>query len=455
MTTGVVDLDLLLTKVRDPQAYTYFLDAVRAYKAGAYRGAMTSAWVAVAYDLIAKYRELSAMGDAAAASYIAQWDTATADGDTKKLLQLEGGILDNASKQTLVINGIARNHLERLREDRHLCAHPAFSDEAKLFEPSAELVRLHLFNAVDLLLSREPLVGKAILETFDLDLRSPGFPTEQERVLNYVEQRYLGRVREQTIRNFGIVLAKSALKGTPAEWETHQRKVLASLLAVRERAPTAWDPVLVAITGLIDQIEPVHRPRAVAVLATLPGLWDRLQQPTRTALRETVENADPLALEDERLLMGVGIPALRASTEAIIMRLETEGLQKAIAANPIAEMWPRALELYRSSRGWRQSEGNFRTLVAPFADQWSVERGDELLDAIASNSQNWDASETDTLLLGLLENTGPLALPTPEARTHFFEHVRKHDRDLKYEGVFAAFETDGWTPPVPVIADDA
>lgn len=48
-------------------------------------------------------------------------------------------------------------HLQRLRENRHLCVHPAFSAEAELFEPSPELVRLHLVNAINLVLSQEPL----------------------------------------------------------------------------------------------------------------------------------------------------------------------------------------------------------------------------------------------------------------------------------------------------------
>lgn len=157
METGFIDLDILLSKIRNVQSRVYFLDAVKAYKAGAYRASMTSAWVALVYDLIAKYRELSAMGDAAATAYITSWDAATAADDLRNLLQLEGTILEDATANTQVINRIARIHLERLREDRHHCAHPAFSAEAELFEPSPELVRLHLVNAVDLVLSQEPL----------------------------------------------------------------------------------------------------------------------------------------------------------------------------------------------------------------------------------------------------------------------------------------------------------
>ncbi|MFE8037904.1 hypothetical protein, partial [Escherichia coli] len=80
MDSGFVDLDILLTRIRHAQSKTYFLDAVKAYKAGALRGALTSAWVALVYDLIAKYRELSAMGDAAATAFLNTWDNATKSG---------------------------------------------------------------------------------------------------------------------------------------------------------------------------------------------------------------------------------------------------------------------------------------------------------------------------------------------------------------------------------------
>lgn len=250
--SGFVDLDILLTRIRHPPSKVHFLDAVKAYKAGALRGALTSAWVALAYDLIAKYRELSAMGDAAATAFLQSWDNATAAGDVAKLLQLEAGILEDATANTQVVNRIARTHLERLREDRHRCAHPAFSAEADLFEPSPELVRLHLVNTVDLVLSQEPLQGKAIFDLYDVDVQSPGFPTAYERILDYVEQRYLARVRAQNVRNFGTVLAKSLLKGVPAQWEPLHRKIIPSLVTVRDRAPQAWPDIFAAIVRLIE-----------------------------------------------------------------------------------------------------------------------------------------------------------------------------------------------------------
>lgn len=435
----------------------YFLDAVKAYKAGALRGALTSAWVALVYDLIAKYRELSAMGDAAATTFLQSWDNATAGGDIHKLLQLEGGILEDSTDNTQVVNRIARTHLERLREDRHLCAHPAFSAEADIFEPSPELVRLHLVNAVDLVLSREPLQGKAILDLYDVDVQSTGFPTAYERILDYVEQRYLARVRPQNVRNFGTVLAKALLKGVPAQWEPLHRKIIPSLVAVRDRAAPAWPDVAQAIIRLIDNLEPANRPRAIAFIAAFPDFWPQLQEPTRTALQATIDNADPATLTDYRILAGVTVPHFRPGLLRVIASLGREHLAAAIVTQPLADIWPRAVEEYQGSSSWRGSEANFSDLITPFAGRLNSQQLDQLLDAVIDNGQNWDATETDTLLLGVLRNASPADRPTSEARDRFYLYIRRMRRTEKYGDVLTFFQSDGWQLPRPLpepAADD-
>ena len=453
--SGFIDLDILLTRIRHSQSKVYFLDAVKAYKAGALRGALTSAWVALVYDLIAKYRELSAMGDAAATAFLQSWDNATATGDIAKLLQLEGGILEDATANTQVVNRIARTHLDRLREDRHLCAHPAFSAEADLFQPSPELVRLHLVNAVDLVLSQEPLQGKAIFDLYDVDVQSPGFPTAHERILDYVEQRYLARVRAQNVRNFGMVLAKSLLKGVPPQWEALHRKIIPSLVAVRERAAHAWPEVSLTIVRLIDNLEPPNRPRAIAFIAAFPDFWLRLQEPTRTALQATIENADPASITDYRILSGVTVPQFRASLLTLIAGLTKRQLADAIASQPLADLWLPAVGKYNGSGSWRGSEANFSDLITPFAGRLSNEQLDQLLDAVIDNDQNWDAAETDTLLLGMLRNAMPADLPTPDARNRFYQHILRVRRIDKYDDVLTFLQSDGWIlPPAEPPVDD-
>ncbi len=448
MDIGFIDLDILLTRIRHPQSKVYFLDAVKAYKAGALRGALTTAWVALVYDLIAKYRELSAMGDAAATAFLQSWDNATTSGDISKLLQLEAGILEDATANTQVINRISRTHLNRLREDRHLCAHPAFSAEADLFEPSHELVRLHLVNAVELVLSQEPLQGKAIFDLYDVDVQSPGFPIAHQRILDYVEQRYLARVRAQNVRNFGTVLAKSLLKGVPAQWEALHNKIIVSLVAIRDRAGHAWSDVSLAIVSLIDTLEPHNRHRAIALIAAFPDLWQRLQEPTRTVLQETIENVLPATITDYRILTAVAVPQFREALLALIAGLTQQQLADAITFQPLADLWPMALQHYQNSGSYRGSESNFAALITPFAGRLSQQQLDQLLDAIISNGQNWDAAETDTLLLGMLRNTTPADLPTSDARNDFYQSILRHRHTDKYSDVITLLQSDGWPLPL-------
>ncbi len=447
MDTGFIDLDILLTRIRHEQSRIYLQDAVKAYKAGALRASMTAVWVALVFDLIAKYRELVAMSDPAATAFLSSLDAATATGDIRKLLQLEASIIDDATQNTQVVNQIAGTHLERLRADRHLCAHPAFSAEAELFEPSAELVRLHLVNVVTLVLSQEPRQGKAIFDLFDIDVQSPGFPTAHTKILDYVEQRYLERVRPQNIRNFGTVLAKSLLKGTPAQWDSQREKIVSSLVAVRERAPTAWVDISVAIVRIMDNLEPVDRSRAIAFVAAFPDFWLLLKPATRTALQQTVENVEAATLDDYLILEGVTVPHFRDALLRTISNLNREQLSNAIDARPRLELWPPALEIYRRSGGWRGSESNFRELVAPFAGRLSSQQLDQLLDAIVENGQNWDAAETDTLLISALKDSKLENLPTFASRDRFYNHVRRVDRLEKYEELIAFLQVDGWVVP--------
>lgn len=110
--------------------------------------------------------------------------------------------------------------------------------------------------------------------------------------------------------------------------------------------------------------------------------------------------------------------------------------------------------LYQGSGSWRGSEANFRDLISPFAGRLASQQIDQLLDAIIENGQNWDAAETDTLLLEILRNAEAAEQPTPDARNRFYQHVRGVRRTDKYAEVLTFFQADGWVLPPPEQEED-
>jgi len=63
MALHLSDLDELVQMCRNSYSKNYLLEAIVAYRAGAYRAATISTWIAICVDVIEKIRELSLAND--------------------------------------------------------------------------------------------------------------------------------------------------------------------------------------------------------------------------------------------------------------------------------------------------------------------------------------------------------------------------------------------------------
>jgi len=77
--------------------------------------------------------------------------------DIPKLQQIEGRLLEYTRDSFEMIGTRECEDLERIRTDRHLCAHPAFTKESLLFNPSPELVRAHILHVITHVLQPVPI----------------------------------------------------------------------------------------------------------------------------------------------------------------------------------------------------------------------------------------------------------------------------------------------------------
>lgn len=443
MDKSFIDLDVALLKVRDPQSRRYFADAIKAYRSGALRAAVTAAWVAVAYDLVAKIRELSEAGDAEARQRIEDWDRARDNSNTSRLLELERELIKVCAENLQLFNPMDRRQLERLVEDRHICAHPAFSSDAELFEPTSELVRMHLGAALEIVLTQPPVQGRTILEEFSRDVVSPGFPADRDKAIDYFERRYLDRARPTLLSNFAIVLAKGLLKDVPPEWQNAKDKVLNCLIAIYERRSDAWQSIEPSIIQLIENLEPERRYNAFRIIAAIPGLAERLSQQTLDVLNQCIVDAEIDTPNEYSFLRVAKIDAFSEQAQRKLAALTSDELATAVSVAPVSDAWPLALEQFSRSGSFRSAEANFDRFIAPFAGTLNRAQLEEVLVAAGDNDQIYFAAGIAESLKRLLD--AQTEQPSHNAWTAFYRKVVRQEE--RYLDIWTQLEAEGWTRP--------
>ena len=235
--THLVELDELVQTVRDINTREYIAEAVVAYRSRAYRSAIMGTWVAVAYDIISKIRELAAQGDAAATAFMARLDAAIAQRAVnyvqgiQQLQAIENDLLAQALRPFEFLTAQEHTDLVRLKDDRNQCAHPAFVSETTLFQPSPELVRTHLVHAIQHLLQHPPMQGKNALVRLKADLLQPSFPADQGAVNEFLQGRYLNHAKRVLLENWITVFLKILIRQTEADLIGRERSILQCLIA--------------------------------------------------------------------------------------------------------------------------------------------------------------------------------------------------------------------------------
>ena len=290
------DLDELILSCEDPRSRHYIEEAVKCYKAGAYRSSVVACWIAVAFDLVDKIRELSASGDKEAQVEIARFETIQKTHNLSGALAFEKELPLMAKEKFEFISHIEYLDIVRLVEDRNRCAHPSHVSDNQVFSASAELARLHILNSVDYILSRPASQGKVALTRVLNDVDSKFFPNNLEDVVTLFEAGPLKRPRESLYNNLLKVLIKTAFEGEEA---AKFNKCVLALSAIKIIHPNLWgkffpDCVKINVERIRTEDELCGAVITVVRLSKL-GLWNALPKAEQLRILTFIKNA-PLKL---------------------------------------------------------------------------------------------------------------------------------------------------------------
>jgi hypothetical protein len=418
---GLTDIDSLALAVRDPETKRLIAEAISAYRGGALRSAIVSTWIAVNYDLIAKARELSMHGDAAATAFVQEMEQAVRNNNVRKLQSIESELLSTANAKLELFSPHEHEDLDRLQRDRHLCAHPAFATEDALFQPTPELVRTHITHALKHLLINAPLQGRSAIERFHADLLSPSFPVDAENIGAFVRAKYLDRAKDVMVTNLIKSLLTAAFGGESSKYIQRRHQLARTLREIAK-----------AKTGLYDEAARDHVSRKFdaipdALLLSIsafvecdPHVWEWLPLDTRIRFTKLLEDADADTLKAHSAFDAFAVPDLANILLKRFDSFEQEVQIGIISQTPRQEFIASAIRIYGDSGGWRTAEERGRAMMIPLAPVMSASDVKDMLMAVKGNSQIYQASGTPGQLEQVLDRSKSTI---SEARSHWQSFV--------------------------------
>lgn len=427
---ALVDLDELHLRCRDKSARDYIEEAVKCYKTGAYRSSIVATWNAVVFDFLHKLRELELFGNQDAKQKLEEFEKfrTGGQGSIPNALKFERDLLDLAADKFELLEPMEKQYLSRLLEDRHRSAHPSMQTAEDPYHPSPELARLHIRNAVDFLLSREPVQGKSAVKYLFDDIKSTYFPTNVDKALVRLRSGPLSRAKSSLIRSFFVGATKHFLLAATDDSECE--RFISSLQAL-ERLHT-------------KDIQSLIQNEFHAIIARMPddrfknGLW-YLSKVSFAA--DATEDSIMDRLEDYIRRIDFGSPGFGRVMESasLIARFQILFVQKIpdlgdadfariASSNPHRDLMAHALDRLQNVGSYRGAESVLEYKVLPLAASANPEDISAILDACADNGQVWDAAMAPDLLTKMFESTISKINVTHEYWTEFKNSMMEQRR---------------------------
>lgn len=423
---GITDIDSLCLQVRDRESRRLISEAIAAYRGGALRSAIMSTWIAVAYDIISKARELASQGDPAAQTLVNAIENAIANKNVRKLQDIENALLETAESQLQFLARHETDTLRRLYDDRHLCAHPAFVAEDQLFQPSLELSRSHIVHALKTLLVHAPIQGKSAINRFEADLLNPSFPVLPDAVDAYMRSKYLNRAKDELIKNLIKRVLTLPFFAERARFSGKERQLTFVLASIASAKTTIYEDTVPSFIQSIDRVGDDVLLRICAYLEVDPQIWTWLPESAQIRVRRLLQGATPEDLKTFSAFDAFAVPDLAQVLLDRFDALDETTQIGIITEHPKREFVDRAIAIYAEARSYRGAESLGQGLVAPLAQYFDAADIQVLLEVVAKNDQIWCAGGTPDILGLVFDRTRPLLADTRDNWSAFLDEMTKH-----------------------------
>ncbi|MET8381686.1 hypothetical protein ABZV14_01635 [Streptosporangium canum] len=456
----VADVESLIGQVWGPDVRPLVEEAWRCYNAGAIRACITTTWSAVTADIITKLVRLADDGDGQAALFRTALSEAQKKGLSKDgvraMQAIEASLLDKGVEFEL-IDSIGSRELERIREDRNLCAHPSLRTLGDVYEPRPEVARGHLAVALATLLTHPPTQGRKVVEEFSTYICDPFFvPTYP-----HMQATFFDRVRTATRKTIVSFAAKHALLEIDPDGRLpaaeHSDRMALALIAFAQRDRELVRSAISAQSERFQVLEGAAQLRASVRLGDQDFFWSMVDQALATRLQEMVSKLstpvewEPLPPATAAAIALVRSPYARERLSVLETRFTELSWTHRLG---VATMHPdpyfvsAVVQFIDEAGSWRTGEQAGRILVqyAPFL---TIETLREALNGWWENSECRTAADMPNLAVLLFHGTSHLGPQRAPVFGEFLTNVRALEGEgeyYSYPALEEALSRSGYNP---------
>lgn len=454
------NLDELVLKVRNIHAKNYLNESIAAYRAGAYRASLITTWIAVCVDVIEKIKELSLSEDATAKRLEERLDTIDPN-DANSMLSFEKDILKFACDELQLISTIEKSHLERLKNDRNVCAHPTFSDDGSQFTPPAELTLSYIIQAANYLLIHPPVKGKVIVQRIYELINEPSFPENEEKAFTLLSsENNLGRVKDSGVRNLTIILLKRLFRDETGLSPELLNRLSAALSAIARLYPEIYNEVITNKLGnMLSEANDSLLKRIFLFLKLQNELWTKVQHPERVRIEGLISSMNHNEMSKYQVTMLAEInPDIRHLVMAKINCLNDSEKTHLIEAYPSIIFKDQAIELFSQSLTFDSAEHRGNKLLLPISTNFSDDDLERVFQGSLENTgayghnQILNAGSIGAFFSGLYTETKEAPLDHRSLWRGFWERIG--EEGFSYHSLEEKLLEDQYIEPIPQEEED-
>jgi len=390
-----MDIDELIIKCSDNNSKLFIEEAVKSYKAGAYRACINNTWLALVMNITFKIEQLALMNDAEAIKQKDILDKIKVQNNIAGMLNFERDILKTAKEKFEFFDDITLIDLERIKEDRNRCSHPLLNIDNEPFIPSAELARHHLYLAVDKVISEGNVFGKAALDKILQLINNPIFPMWYDDAEKVLKNSFLSSPKKSLVVNLIKVLIKEILNNDK-DWRFNIPKENVLQYLFKYFRDITEETFRNMFNKIIDVTNSLHLRNVRTFFSIDSIIWEILTDDTKIMIQQYVQNLPSENFEDIDSWLSFEPTKQKAQFRISCANRDELMLHTAFFIVP-KEIRERILELYLQSRNYNEANIFSDTVASAVADAGK----DELLNfipKIRENSQVYDSNNLGSVL---------------------------------------------------------